>query len=489
MSSNRPNILFIMTDNQNAETLGCYGNKEVYTPNLDKMAEDGIKFTNAFCTNAMCSPCRVSALTGLMPAQHGVHTWIDDRGMDTWPRDWNPMADLKTLPGLLKENNYRTALIGKYHMGSPLKPQNGFDHWVTFPHGHTRSFWNNTVLENGRTYDYPGHTVDFFTEKAVEYIKESTEENDPFFIFLAYNAPYGHWPSIKGPAKNRFAEKFENCPMNSVPREGLNKQTVDLYDLQKGYSGKGLDFSSIIRLPNNLESLRNYYSQNAMVDDGVGKVLDMLEQKGMADNTLVIFTSDHGFSLGHLGYWGHGQATWPSNAHRMSYNIPLLVRHTGNISSGRECDWMCNERDLFATILDYAGVTMESDKKNPSRSFADLVKGRDQQWEDVVFIEQEETRAIRTREWLYMKRFKGSQKFPLQDELYDLQADPEERNNVAKEASLIEILQGLETRLDKYFQKYSEPDYDLWNGGSTKSNTSRPWLWIDAWGESWSPRF
>ncbi|NKQ34644.1 MAG: sulfatase-like hydrolase/transferase [Chloroflexi bacterium] len=193
-----PNILFIMTDNQPAELLGCYGNEEIHTPHLDRLAAQGIRFDNATCVNGMCSPCRASVLTGLMPSQHGIHTWLDDRLMDSWPPEWNGIAEFAALPELLRQNGYRTALIGKYHVGAPFAPQNGFEHWVTFPYGHTRSFWGNEIIENGRTHTYPGHSVDCFTEKAVEYIQHY-DADAPFFLFLTYNAPYGHWPAIQGP--------------------------------------------------------------------------------------------------------------------------------------------------------------------------------------------------------------------------------------------------------------------------------------------------
>ena len=114
---NRPNILMIMTDNQPADMLGCYGNDEVLTPHIDQLAATGTRFSNAFCVNAMCSPCRASVLTGLMPSAHGVHTWLDDGLASEWPEGWNAIGEFATLPGQLKSTGYSTALIGKYHLG------------------------------------------------------------------------------------------------------------------------------------------------------------------------------------------------------------------------------------------------------------------------------------------------------------------------------------------------------------------------------------
>ena len=189
------------------------------------------------------------------------------------------------------------------------------------------------MVENGNTYVHEDHSVDFFTDKAVDYIDNRSGNDKPFFLYVPYNGPYGHWPAIKGPADNRFAQIYKNMSMHSVPREGLSKNAISVYDLQKDLSGPGgPDFSSLLRIPNDLDSLRNYYSQMSIVDDGVGQIMEALVRNDLDENTLIIFTADHGFSLGHRGFWGHGQATWPSNLHRVAYNIPMLCRHPGKLS-------------------------------------------------------------------------------------------------------------------------------------------------------------
>ena len=487
--SSPPNIVFIMTDNESADTLGCYGNEEMYSPNLDCLAEEGIRFNNAFCPNAMCSPGRASALTGLLPCQHGVHTWLDDRLIDQWPRNWNALEEINTLPEILGNSGYDTAMIGKYHLGVPFEAQNGFDHWVTFARGHTISFYGNTMVENGKTHICDDHSVDFFTGKAVDYINGRADIDRPFFLYVPYNGPYGHWPAIKGPADNRFAHIYEDMPMNSVPREGLSENTVKIYDLQKDLSGPGgPDFSSLLRIPNDLDSLRNYYSQMSIVDDGVGQIMQALKSSGLDDNTLIIFTADHGFSLGHRGFWGHGQATWPSNLHRVAYNIPMLLRHPGKIARRQVSEMHFSGVDLFATILDYAGLhPMTADPGIPSRSFVALLQGEEENWNDIVFFEQEESRGIRTKDWLLMKRFKGSKTFPLADELYLVSDDIEERNDLSNEPDFESVFQELSEKVESHFNEYADPKFDLWRGGTVKSNTSRPWLWKDAWGEDWKP--
>jgi len=228
----------------------------------------------------------------------------------------------------------------------------------------------------------------------------------------------------------------------------------------------------------------------SMVDDGVGRVLAALDGQGLSQETLVIFTADHGFSLGHNGFWGHGQATWPANAHRAAFSIPLLMRQPGRIQPLQSSSLMVSQIDLFATLLDYAGVDAEPSAPSPARTLAPLLDGRPLAWDDdAVFMEQEETRAIRTRRWLYMKRFQGSPQNPFQDELYDLVADPEERVNRVDDPELAEVAAGLRARIDDFFDRYRDPRFDLWRGGAAKSNSDKPWLWRDAWGEGWGEVF
>jgi arylsulfatase A-like enzyme len=311
MTNSRPNVVLIFVDNHPAMMLGCAGNSEVHTPNLDRLATHAVRFSEAYCPNAMCSPCRASVLTGLMPSQHGIHTWIDDSYRSSWPKDWNAIAEFDTLADSLSREGYDTALVGKYHLGIADNPQNGFRYWVTQQIGHVQSFYNNAIIDNGKSYNVPEHSVDFFTGRAVDYVNERAAKPDqPFFMFLTYPAPYGHWPSIKGEPNNRFAPLYKDTPFHSVPREGLSKEIIDMVLMMHDKGTTISEFyENLARIPNDMPTLRNYYSQMSMVDDGVGKVIAALDTNGLSDNTLVIYTSDHGMSLGTHGFWGHGEDT------------------------------------------------------------------------------------------------------------------------------------------------------------------------------------
>jgi arylsulfatase A-like enzyme len=486
--SKRPNILMFMSDNQPAELLGCYGNTEIRTPNIDAFADDGFQFDNAFCVNGMCSPCRASVMTGLMPSQHGLHTWIDDRLRHLWPENWNALDEFQTLPEILAANGYQTALIGKYHMGSPEKAQNGFQHWVTSPHGHVTDFWNGTYIDNDEERFYAGHSVDYFTDKTIEYLQHAGSA-EPFFAFIPYNAPYGHWPALKGRARNRFRDYYDKIDMHSIPREGLHENAIARFLRKASDSVGGIDHSSELRIPNDLETLRNYYSEMSMVDDGVGRILAALKRLELYDDTLIIYTTDHGFSLGHHGIWGHSQATLPSNAHRATFSIPLIFRYGDRFLNTNSAIHI-SQIDLFPTLLELAGIDPDHHNANSAaKSFAASLRTGEFSKIDEVFLEQEETRAIRTPDWLYKRRFQLAPKPAYPDELYDLKDDPLEKVNLACNPDYAGISNELIRRIEQFFELHSSLNYDLWKGGTPQSNSDKPWLWKEAWGESWAAGF
>ena len=468
-----PNIILIMSDNQSAFTLGAYGNPDAVTPNIDQLAQNGLTLNNAFCPNAMCSPCRASVLTGKMPSGHGIHTWLNDRLAKQWPKNWNALDGLDTLTQRAKLAGYNTAIIGKYHLGIPTAGQNGIDHWEVMVNGHTTYFTDQKLWVNGDVQTCPGHSVDHFMSRAADWIASAPE---PYFLILTPNGPYGHWPAIKGVPDIPHYAQFADCTFDSIPREGLSAETIALYDLQKDLSGPGgPDFSSLLKMPNDLTTLRNYFAQMALLDDGVGKVMD-----AAGDSARIVYTSDHGFSLGHHGFWGHGQATWPANAFREAYNIPLILNGPG-IPQGQS-DALASGLDLFPTLSDWMGV------EGPAFdgvSLTPLIEGGEYQ-RDVIFIEQEETRAVRTDDALLVTRFDGSTAYPLNSEFYDLHADPAERIDVSNHPENREKIEDLQTQIDAFFVTAADPRFDLWNGGAAKSNTSRPWLWKDPWGADWA---
>ncbi len=487
-ANKKPNVLLIFVDNQPASMMGCYGNNEIFTPNLDDLASKGVLFRNAFCPNSMCSPCRASMLTGLMPSQHGVHTWLDDEVMDQWPENYNAIAEFETLPEKLGEAGYHTALIGKYHLGFADKPQNGFDHWVTMAKGMMPSFYGIDMNNNGKLETAEEHSVDYFTQRCVAYIDQATAKDKPFFLFNTFNAPYGEVRPDE--PEHRHSSKYAKLPMNSVPREGVCSELIDWILIRKEKE-PDYDFEwykQLAEQPNNLRAMRQFYSQMSMVDDGVGRMLAKLEEKRVLDNTLVIYTADHGLSVGHHGFWGHGEDTWPSNMHRSANNIPLIIHYPKEAQQGEQVEELVGTTDIFATVMDIAGCELESPESIFGTSLRPLLRGDAIDFRDEVFMEQEETRAIRTSRWLFMQRIENTA-YNFKCELYDLNNDPDERKNVAQDQAYIDVVKKLSERIDAYFDQYANPRWDLWKGGTVKSNSTRPFLWKEIWGEEWGPEY
>jgi len=479
----RPNIVMIMADNQPADMLGCYGNAEVHTPQLDALAAAGTRFDSAFCVNAMCSPCRASVLTGLMPSAHGVHTWLDDGRADSWPRDWNAIGEFPTLPGQLKAAGYDTALIGKYHLGQPWQPPKDYDHWVTFPHGHTVSFHGNLMIENDRQERFEGHSVDFFADRTVDYISRRQADDPPFFCFVPFNGPYGHWPAIRGRAGTPFDHLYDSTAFDSIPREGLNRRVIDRYTRRVVEAGAAPHerFAGPLLLPNETESLRNYFAQTTLIDDAVGRIMAQLVASGLAEDTIIIYTADHGFSLGHHGIWGHGLAAWPSSMLRPSYHVPLIISGPG-VTTGTNRE-LVSQIDIPNTLLAAASAAMINTPHQDSRAIDLSDPARPHR--DFLCYEQEETRAIRTADHLYVERFNAPHLEPLTGEFYDLSADPQERINLGGTDQPAGPEAELGKTMHDYFEDHAAPAYDLWAGGQAKSNVTDPAFWQSAWGASW----
>lgn len=378
-------------------------------------------------------------------------------------------------------------MIGKYHLGDIETPLAGFDHWVAMDAGHVHSFCECHGIENGKRLRHKGSTVDFFTEKATDYIGACAKEEAPFFLYLPYPAPYGHWPSTAEETRNRHSAHYDDCEMRSIPRRGLSKGAVNGFLVRNQYSGAKMDYSIILRSANDLPTLRNYFAQVSMIDEGVGTILQTLEDNGISENTMVIFTADHGLSMGHHGFWGHGSSTYPSNMHRAANSVPLIVRYGARASGGQRNTCMVSNMDLFSTVLEACEVSNDHEEQAiPSESLMPLLAGQTDAWKtNAVFSEQEETRVVRTGKWVYFKRFDKSEDPLMVNELFDVETDPEEGTNLAGQPEFAEIEGELSALIDSYFEKYSRKEANLWEGGHPIQNSERWELWRSVWGDNW----
>src|SRR4051795_743667 len=199
--SRPPNVVLILADNQGAWTLGCYGNPDIRTPNIDRLATQGMRFTRAFSPNGVCSPTRASLLTGLMPSQHGVHSYLNANEAQVGPGAYCTIGEFRSLPEILAGAGYACGLSGKWHLGANATPQEGFTSWITMPHGHTVTFYDAEVLEGGKLRKEPGYLTDLWTDRAVRFLEENRDRR--FFLYLAYNGPYNLGASLNHPGRNR----------------------------------------------------------------------------------------------------------------------------------------------------------------------------------------------------------------------------------------------------------------------------------------------
>lgn len=443
---NRPNVVLIMTDNHGAWTLGCYGNPDIRTPNIDGLAEEGLLFRRAFSSNAVCSPTRATYLTGLLPSQHGVHCFLRRNRAQMGPDAYCTIEEFQTLPKVLSKAGYVCGLSGKWHLGNNLHPQEGFTDWITMPHGGTRTFYDAEVIEDGNVRKEPKYLTDLWTEHGVEFIEKNKDK--PFFLFLSYNGPYGLGGSLLKPARNRHADYYADEPLLSFPRERMHPWLFN----NKEYL-------------NNPQAMRRFAAELSGVDDGVGRILETLKENELNEETLVVFTADQGWAGGQEGLWGMGDHTRPLHAFDTTMHVPLIYRHPGKIPSGEKTDIMVNNYDFLPTLLSYLGMdeVQLADPPSPGRDYADVLRGKSVSWENVVYYDFENTRAVRTADWKYVHRYPDGP-----HELYDLQNDPGEQFNLYGQPQQKEIQKDLRRQLFAFFKKYAHPKYDLWNGGGTK---------------------
>jgi arylsulfatase A-like enzyme len=442
-----PNVILILTDNQGAWTLGCYGNPDIRTPNIDRLAREGMLFERCFSSNAVCSPTRATLLTGLIPSQHGVHSYLTAGGAQIGPHAYSTIAEFRTLPEILAQAGYTCGLSGKWHLGDNLRPQKGFTFWVTMPQGDTRTFYDADVIEEGKVRKEPEYLTDFWTDQGVKFIEQNKER--PFFLYLAYNGPYGLGQSMLEPARNRHAAYYADKEMKSFPREEMHPW-----------------LRSQKKLLNNVEAMRRYAAEISGVDDGLGRILATLKKNKLDENTVVVFTADQGLAAGQNGLWGMGDHTRPLSAFDGTMHVPLIWRQPGQIVAGQRSPIMVSNYDFLPTVLDYLGLKDRSPQTPPlpGHSYNTTLHGKQVKWNDVVFFEFENTRAIRTTDWKYIERFPDGP-----NELYGLKDDPEEKNNLIGQPAHAAKQQDLRRRLAQFFDRYADPKYDLSRGGKSKA--------------------
>lgn len=454
-AAERPtNLVFILTDNQGAWTLGCYGNPDIRTPNIDRLAAEGTRFTRALSSNPVCSPTRATFLTGLIPSQHGVHSFLDPKFM-VGPEAYYTLEEFETLPEILHSEGYTCGLVGKWHLGANLTPQDGFSTWVTMERGSTKDFYTDPIIENGRIEPTPKYLTDLWTERGKRFIAEQKDGDEPFFLYLAYNGPYALGPLLLEPARNRHAAYYADKYLPSFPRDSMHPWQ----HANKAYH-------------NNDTSIRRVAAEISAVDDGVGEILDALDAAGLAESTLVVFAADQGWMGGQNGFFGMGDHTRPVAAHDLMMQIPLILRQPGTVVAGGACDLLVSNYDFLPSVLDHLGLGHRQPRapRSPGRSFAPVLRGGEVDWRNEMIYEMEGCRAYRNDRWkIVLRRFPEGP-----SELYDMKNDPHERFNLYGQPGLETVRAEMEETLRARFDAVADPEYDLWKGGRSKAKRHVP---------------
>jgi arylsulfatase A-like enzyme len=485
------NVVMLVTDNQSADSLGCYGNVEHETPRVDRLAREGAQFWRAFCTNGLCSPSRASILTGLMPSQHGVHLAMADDDVLPKAEDYDTTREFRSMPQTLRDHGWATAMIGKWHLGNHRCPGNGFEHWEAFTKGHTTDFYDNLVYADGRTERITDrHIVSYFSDRAVEYIR-GRDRDRPFFLQVNYDGPYVLPPTVVGAdRRNPFWERFAGrsfrpfppvderlVAMLAVPFD-FDLDPAEEYTLASAFNNMWW----AVRCHNDPVTRANIAAQNALVDHEIGRVVDAVDEEGLTGDTLVIVTTDQGNPYGQHGLWGHPIWTDPPFMHDVTFRVPLVVRRPGTVTEGRLVDRIVSHVDLLPTVLDHVGLGHLDLSPSPGRSLEPLLAGGDLDHPaERAFFENETARAVRTPTHLYTEHLSGTGA----PELYDLVADPEQWCNVAAEPAFESVVRSLAGELETFFSTYVDPRYDLWNGGRSQGFVSRYLLFKERYGPDW----
>lgn len=436
----KPNIIFILTDDQGIWSLGCYGNPEIQTPNLDRLAREGVRFDNFFCVSPVCSPARASLLTGKIPSAHGVMDYLSGGNGGETQDAIEFLKDHRGYTDILAENDYTCGLCGKWHLGDGMHMQKGFSFWYTHQKG-GGPYYQAPMIRDGKLVKEENYITDVITDEALGFIDRQKDAKNPFYLSVHYTAPHSPWINSH-PKKYTDLYKdceFVSCPQRKVPHPWAKTGVIAGYD-------------------NPRECLIGYFAAVTAMDDNVGRILAKLEEENLMEDTLIIFSSDNGFNCGHHGIWGKGNGTFPLNMYDSSVKVPLIMCHKGQIPAQAVCETMCSGYDFMPTLLDYLGFDNPEASKLPGKSFlANLMQKADKEEgeEIVVFDEYGPVRMIRNKAYKYVHRYPFGP-----DEFYDLKEDPGEDNNAYEEERFQPVIKEMKRRLDLWFLQYADPRID-----------------------------
>jgi arylsulfatase A-like enzyme len=492
-----PNIVFIMTDDHALEAISVYGSRLVQTPNIDRIAREGVLFKNSFVTNSICAPSRAVLLTGKYSHLNGLRD----------NRDHFDGAQ-QTFPKLLQEAGYRTAIIGKWHLKTA---PTGFDYWNIL--NDQGEYYNPQMIKNGDTLLYSGYTTDLITDLSLEWL-EQRDTSRPFCLLYHHKAPHRNWmPNTKHlhlfqedlPLPETFWDDY--ATRSAAAREqdmriedmfmsmDMKLMPEDFGGIDPGSGGAGPGFNPVNNWLNDYRRLtpeqkaawdahydevrrdfrekrlsgkalaewkyqryiKDYLRCIVSVDENIGRLLDFLGQKGLSDNTIVIYTSDQGFYLGEHGWYDK------RFMYEESLRMPLVLRYPAMIKPGAIIEAMALNLDFAPTFLDFAGVSVPEDMQG--RSLRPLLIGATPaDWRREMYYHYYEYphgwHSVKRHEGIRDQRYKLIHFYHDIDawELYDLDKDPTEVNNVYDQPEYAAVTAGLKVKLDSLRAHFRVPD-------------------------------
>ena len=462
--SRRPNILFIMSDDHASHAISAYGSRINQTPNIDRIAKEGIRFNNCFCTNSICTPSRATILTGTYNHVNNVTTLsskLDGR--------------LTTFPKLLQAEGYQTAIVGKWHLGhGGHADPTGFDYWNILPG--QGLYHDPEMIDMGEKKVYPGYVTDIITDLSLDWLKERDPEQ-PFMLMTHHKAPHRPWdPDEKLmhlyqntdiPEPETFHDDYSNRA--SAAKEAKMRVDRDMTDRDLKYPvPEGLT-SAEEKQWKYQRYIKDYLRCVASIDNNVGRMLDYLDQEGLAENTIVVYTSDQGFFLGDHGWYDK------RFMYEESLRMPFVMRYPREIEAGSINDDMILNLDFAQTFLDCTDVDQTDEMQG--RSFRPLMNGKTiEDWRTSMYYRYWMHLAhhhvyahygLRTHDHKLIYYYadglgtpgSADDPKPPEWELFDLKKDPHEINSVYDNPDYSEIQAQLTSELYQLQSQFGDQPY------------------------------
>lgn len=470
MSQNAPNIIFIMSDDHAAHAMSCYGSKINKTPNLDRIADGGIRFDNCFCTNSICTPSRATILTGTYNHINDVTTLASkmDNRLDTYPKH-------------LQKAGYQTAIFGKWHLGEgPDHCPTGFDDWAVVPgqgYYHNPNFFFKND-EGGELRTVKGYATDLITDMSLDWLKDR-DRSRPFCLMTHHKAPHRPWEPDEAHAHLYLNEDIPE-PDTLYDDYATRSTAAHQAEMRVGVHMEALDTKCGLNKNLNEMELRkwayqfyikDYLRVIASIDDNVGRLLDYLEDEGIADNTIVVYTSDQGFFLGDHGWYDK------RFMYEESLRMPFILRYPDKVAPGSVSQSMALNLDFAPTFLDLAGLPIPEEMQG--RSMRPLLEGETPaDWRKDMYYRYWMHRGgghnvfahygLRTERYKLICYYADGldqpgtldESNPVEWELFDLKSDPCELNNLYGQPDMQPLIAELKQRLDEIQREVGDQPYE-----------------------------